>query len=323
ADPIAANYILLAADVVADTALGRAGKLPAPALKAFVEDTANDPRGRAAAFRLLLRADKTAASMIAGMADDPSVELRRGGVAVKLEEADKILKDGDKDAAKKAFSTALASARDDDQVQRAAKSLRGLDVEVDLAKHFGFLTTWHLVAPFDNVGLKGFNTVYPPEKTPGTVDLKAEYVGKGEGKIGWSKHAADDEDGALDLTKAYDAAGLDKKTSPYKGAVAYATADFHAADAKSVELRMATPNAFKIWVNGELLFARGEYHRGTGFDQYQFRTALKKGRNVLLLKLCQNEQMEDWAQKWTLQLRVCDRTGTAIASQPPEDTASR
>jgi hypothetical protein len=31
-----------------------------------------------------------------------------------------------------------------------------------------------------------------------------------------------------------------------------------------------------------------------------------------LLKLCQNEQKEDWAQDWHFQLRICDASGAAV-----------
>ena len=36
------------------------------------------------------------------------------------------------------------------------------------------------------------------------------------------------------------------------------------------------------------------------------------GTNVILLKICQNEQTESWAQDWEFQLRVCDGLGTAV-----------
>jgi hypothetical protein len=41
---------------------------------------------------------------------------------------------------------------------------------------------------------------------------------------------------------------------------------------------------------------------------------LKKGGNTILVKACQNEQVEDWTVQWQFQLRVCDATGTAIRS---------
>ena len=47
-------------------------------------------------------------------------------------------------------------------------------------------------------------------------------------------------------------------------------------------------------------------------DQYRLSAELKPGKNVILIKCCQNEQKEDWTTEWEFQLRVCDRTGTAI-----------
>jgi hypothetical protein len=34
-----------------------------------------------------------------------------------------------------------------------------------------------------------------------------------------------------------------------------------------------------------------------------------------VVKVCQNEQTEPWAQNWAFQLRLCDATGKAIASK--------
>ena len=39
---------------------------------------------------------------------------------------------------------------------------------------------------------------------------------------------------------------------------------------------------------------------------------LKAGRNEVLIKVCQNEQTDDWAQTWGFQLRLCDAIGGAV-----------
>ncbi|MGV2339005.1 MAG UNVERIFIED_CONTAM: hypothetical protein LVR18_34980 [Planctomycetaceae bacterium] len=62
-------------------------------------------------------------------------------------------------------------------------------------------------------------------------------------------------------------------------------------------------------MNGVLAFEREEYHRSTQLDQYSVPVQLKPGVNVLAFKICQNEQTQDWAQKYQFQLRVCDGTG--------------
>ena len=59
-------------------------------------------------------------------------------------------------------------------------------------------------------------------------------------------------------------------------------------------------------------------------DQYVGRGELKAGNNVILLKICQNEQTEAWAQDWKFQLRVCDASGKAIlASDRPAPARSK
>ena len=75
---------------------------------------------------------------------------------------------------------------------------------------------------------------------------------------------------------------------------------------------MGSNNGTKIFLNGEELFAREEYHHGLRMDQHVGRGALKVGRNFIVVKICQNEQKDDWAQAWGFQLRVCDSIGAAV-----------
>jgi hypothetical protein len=69
-----------------------------------------------------------------------------------------------------------------------------------------------------------------------------------------------------------------------------------------------------------LLFGRDEYHRGIRIDQYILPIQLKRGKNTLLVKACQNEQEQDWTVQWQFQLRICDSTGTAIHSTDRKPT---
>ena len=90
-------------------------------------------------------------------------------------------------------------------------------------------------------------------------------------------------------------------------------------------MRLGCINAHKVWVNGELAGTNHVYHTGMEIDQYKFSVKLKAGLNTILLKVCQNEQTEPWAQRWQFQLRVCDDLGGAILSQDRQvpKTASR
>jgi hypothetical protein len=238
------------------------------------------------------------------MLQDPSAELRRDAVAAAMGAAKQRLDKGDKGAAVAAYRQALRGACDKDQVDAIAQRLKALGSPVDLAAHFGFVRTWHLVAPFDNHGGVGFKDAYPPEKG---VDLAAVYKGKGGKEARWAVHTTDSPYGAVDLNKA-----LGKQ----KGAVAYAFAAVESPTARPVQLRVGSINAVKIFLNGKELFAREEYHHGVEMDQYVAAGALKAGRNEVLIKVCQNEQSEDWAQNWAFQARLCDAVGAAVPFKP-------
>lgn len=301
ANPLAANYLRNAVETIAQRELKQGGTLPTAELEAFVHETRHEPRARRLAFELLARVDKTAPErLIPGMLNDPSVELRRDAVQRLITVGTEQLGKDKKEDAKSTLAAALAGARDDDQVQILKKRLEELGEKVDLPKHFGFLMTWQLIAPFDNTDKKGFDVAYPPEEK---LDLNAEYEGKGGMKIRWSPHTTDNEYGIVDVAKSL---------SAYKGAVSYATTEFVSDKEQPVEFRLGTPNSWKVWLNGKLLFSRDEYHRGMSLDQYKMRGTLKPGRNVILIKVCQNEQTEEWAQRWQFQLRVCDAAGTAV-----------
>lgn len=302
ASPLAANWIRSAIEAIADRELNAKRPLPVADLEKYLADTSHDPRGRRLAFELLTRVDpKTPDRLLPGMLNDPSVEIRRDAVARLLKQAGELFDGDKKDDAKPVYQQALTAARDDDQVQAAVKRLNELGQSVDLPQHFGFIQDWSLIGPFDNTGKAGFNVVFPPENND---DLTAEFKGKDQ-KVRWTKTFTTDNYGIVDLAKVQ---------APHKGAITYARAEFASDQARDVDFRLGTPNSWKLWVNGELAFGREEYHRGMALDQYRVRGRLKAGKNVILLKICQNEQTEEWAQRWQFQLRVCDATGTAILS---------
>ncbi len=297
ANPLAANWLRGAIGAVEQR---EAKALPVPALVAFVKDTKHSPEARATAFDLLAHhASAEADQLTPGLIEDPSAELRRHPVARLIEEGQGLLTKGDKEGAAKVFKKGMQGARDEDQIKTLAKNLRGLNEEVDLPKHFGFLMHWHMIAPFSNNERKGFDTVYPPEEK---IDFKATYPGKGK-EAAWQDFTSTDEYGKIDFNKPF---GMEKEV------VGYAATDFVSTTERDAEIRIGCKNGWKIWLNGKLVFARDEYHRGAKLDQYKLPCHLKAGPNTLLVKCCQNEQKETWTVEWEFQLRICDATGTAI-----------
>jgi hypothetical protein len=79
-------------------------------------------------------------------------------------------------------------------------------------------------------------------------------------------------------------------------------------------VRLGCINANKVWVNGKEVMATEVYHSGSMLDQYIAKCELKKGTNRVLLKICQNEQTESWAQDWQFQFRLTDLTGKGLRS---------
>lgn len=312
ANSLAANWIRSAIDAVVDRTLAAKGELPLEKIEAFIKQQSNDPRGRRLAFEILKRGDaRRAEAMVPSFKDDSSVELRRDAVALLMDRAAALLKENKKDDAKAAYSTSLAAARDQDQIDAAAAKLGELGQKVDLAKHFGFILDWKVVGPFDSTNFKGFDKAYPPESK---VDLAAEYDGKiADKKVSWKPHVTTDAYGMVDLNKAI---------GKHKWAAAYAYTEFTSDKDQEVEFRLGSITSWKLWLNGEPVFGQDEYHKGIAVDQYRVTGKLKAGVNRLLVKVCQNNQMESWAQDWQFQVRVCDPTGTAILSTTRPDVTS-
>lgn len=311
--PLARNWMRTAVETVFDRELAAKGDLPKEAIKAFVLERGNEPNARRLAYELYAKlAPEEAAALVPGFADDPSPALRRDAVAKLLAEGRAQLEAGETEKSLATLQAALDAAREVDQIDAVTKLLREkLEQKVDLPKHFGFLSHWHLIAPFDNSERAGFERVYSPERE---IDLEAEYEGKDGKPVKWQAYATPDDYGKVDFNQPF---------GPLKKVVGYAYTEFNAAGARDAEIRLGCKNAWKVWFNGELLFGRDEYHRGQRIDQYTLPVKLKEGKNTVLVKACQNEQEQDWTVQWEFQLRVCDATGTAILATDRQPTPEK
>jgi hypothetical protein len=299
------NWLRPAVDAICEKALRDKAGLPKADLEKFIGKTSNPPGARRLAYEWLVQVDKkTPERLLPGMIQDPSPELRRDAVARVVKAADSVFEKKENETAIDLYRKALKGACDQDQVDHIAKKLKALKVEVDLASHFGVVKQWHLVGPFDNRKGVGFKEAYFPEKK---VSLAATYKDRDGKDAKWVEQKTADPYGKVDLNKA-----LGKQ----KGAVAYAFAVIDSPKAQPVEVRAGAITAIKIFLNGKEIFGREEYHHGSQFDQYSAKGKLKEGRNELLIKCCQNEQKEPWAQDWNFQVRLCDSVGAAIPWKP-------
>lgn len=292
---LASNWLRSTFEAIADSELKAGRDLPKGDLLSFVKDTSNHPSARRLAYEWVLkRSPQLKDQLIPEMLLDPSPEFRRDAVQMLIEKAQQA--EGQEATA--IWQKALSGAVHEDQVSQISKALKEQEVEVNIQQHFGFLSDWTIIGPFDNKEEKGYAKKYPPESS---VDPKAEYEGQ-LGPVKWEPIQTDDDYGVVNIAEDIE---------NHKGSLMYATTIWKSTKPQSLQVRLGTPNAWKLWVNGELVFQREEYHRSTRMDQYQIPVQLKAGDNRILLKVCQNEQEQSWAQRYQFQLRVCDATGSS------------
>ncbi len=307
--PISANYIRSAVDAIAGRAKSENSPLPVKDLEAFLRDIAHHPKARRFAYELLIAVDPAAKDRwVSSFLLDPSPELRRDSVEYWKGLADAELKGDAKERAIELYEKAMTGAVDEDQVSTIAKKLEDLGKPVDVPTHFGLIQNWKVIGPFDNTGEKGYDTAYPPEEK---IDFAGKYPGKGK-EVSWIDWTTTHQLAKVDLQK-----GLEMEKA--KGTIAYGHAVVTLPEARVAQVRLSTPNGWKLWVNGEYVFGKAEYHSGEFFDQTILDVNLKKGDNTVLIKCCQNEQTEPWTNVWRYQIRLCDASGTAIlASNRPK-----
>jgi len=305
ATPEGLNWLRNAFEQIAESLRASRKPLPADALRAFVMETGNSADARRLAWDTLVSEDaRLAEQVIPGMLNDPSPEFRRDAVELLLKQAAQV----EGAAATDLYRRAMGGAVHEDQVKTIADALRKAGETVDISRHFGFVTSWKIVGPFDNREEKGFAVAYAPETeiVQERPNVEAEYDGM-NGKVRWQTVETTDDFGVVDIAK---------QIENFKGSVMYAVAEWSSPAQQTLQVRLGTPNAWKLWVNGALVFEREEYHRSTQLDQYSVPVQLKPGVNVLAFKICQNEQTQDWAQKYQFQLRVCDSTGVGVLPGP-------
>ncbi len=302
-NPIAENWIR---GVVFDLAR-KANGPPLAELRKYVMDQSRNPIGRGLAMELIgKQAADQADELIAKCLDDPSLPLREMAVEQAIGQAVALSKADKNDAAKRRYRQALTSARHPRQLSTILEALKKLGDDVKPAEAFSMIASWHSIAAFDNVDGVGFDAVYPPEAefaSTGKLDLSATYKGKA-GTISWQEVRASDE-GVVDLADAY---------NKEKGAVCYLYTEFESASHLPAQARLGCTNANKVWINAKEVTANKVYHSGSMIDQYIADFELKKGINRILLKICQNEQTEPWAQEWEFQFRITDVSGKGLSS---------
>ena len=241
ANSLAANWLRSSIDAIAQK---HQAKLPVAQLQKFLADHTHNPNARRLAYELIRQANpKTADKLIAGMLNDPSVELRRDAVQ-------RVLNKAESKNSTALYQQALEAARDIDQINQAKNALTKAGEKVDLPRHFGFLMHWKVIGPFDNTGRNGFATVYPPEKE---INFNKSYKGK-SGDVKWSDHKTADIYGMVDINEPY---------GHLKEVVAYAHHTYQSREARPADARRRRSQ--EPWRRIEALFRhRPDYSLGRG-----------------------------------------------------------
>ena len=299
-NPTATNWLRAGVDAIVEKEREAKHPLPAKELEAFAKDSRYAPSARRVAYELLVAQDASAKDrLLPGFLNDKSPDLRRDAIARELDILEKAARPSIKADLEKLF----AFARDKDQVDLLAKKITDAGGKASVSEHFGFVTHAAVVGPFDSPGGKGFTTVYPPEAAK---DAAGTFKGKGGAEVKWVPASTTDKYGMFNLNKIVPKPDdLERHTD----AVAYALAVVVAEKDTPCDIRVASITSVQIFLNGSKLFARDEYHHGAPLDAHIGKGPLKKGENVIVLKVLQNNQPQDYAKVWFFQMRVCDDTG--------------
>jgi len=137
--------------------------------------------------------------------------------------------------------------------------------------------------------------------------LRAKYLGK-TGEIRWKLYETKQSMGQLNLIQAI---------APVKEAVGYAYTELNSPRSQKAQVRCGADDNLTIWLNGKKVLSRLQWLNGTRLDRFTASIQLRKGRNQLLVKVCQGPQHKNPAvpNNWSLQLRICDRTGANVGTQ--------
>ena len=149
---------------------------------------------------------------------------------------------------------------------------------------------WFVIGPFEN--RSGFHRQFPPEQA---IDLKATY-GSGSRTLAWQNIDDGAYDGYVDLKETF---------QPSSWAVGYGVIYINSPDKRTVQLRIATDEACKMWLNDKLVWQ--VYRKWpVPIDNDIIPVVLHPGDNKLLIKV--TNSLKDWG----FYFRVTDEKGNGF-----------
>jgi hypothetical protein len=305
-DTVVANWLRTAFDRIVETELQSGGKkLDIDALLDFARNVKKQGRARRLALDVVIQvrpATKKALFWFTDMLNDPEFSYE---AVEALREKAEITKNPEESRAM--LRRAFAACRDVPQAQKLATDLKAEGISVSLSEHFGFLSDWYLIGPFDGKLKKGFKTVYPPEEK---LDLTAKLPGK-SGPVEWKRYQAKEATSGLPARVVL--VNLTEVLGVTEDALGYAFTKFQVDQEQEVEFRGAADDNFSVWVNGKQEFAFEEYRNGVRLDRHRFKVKLKAGENTVLVKVVQAPaDPTNNEPNWEFLLRVVDPSGKGV-----------
>lgn len=179
--------------------------------------------------------------------------------------------------------------------------LFGLDA-IGLEPVMNFVTRWQVIGPFDNPPGEeltvGLDIPYPPEKE---IDLDATYEGMNGQQVRW--HLMESAPGGF--------MNLDAEFTPNEQSLAYGAVWVWSPDEREVDCFLGSDDWVGVWLNSKRIHSR-IIHRAAQPDQDHIRLPLKRGRNLLLIKVG-----DDYGG-WGFYLRIPDPDEELTISPHPE-----
>lgn len=130
---------------------------------------------------------------------------------------------------------------------------------------------WQVVGPFASPTVEPFDVANPTAKTVlKTVDDRL---------VKWKKMTGDATNGMIDLGASM---------QPNSHVTAYATTTIESKEDRDVEFSAGADDTIALWLNGKMIFEQLGDH-GWSPNMYNPKGSLKKGKNVLVAKIANNE----------------------------------
>jgi hypothetical protein len=155
------------------------------------------------------------------------------------------------------------------------------------------LGKWSYVGPFPNVNGQGFAAVYPPEQG---VNLTQKFGGKNGEEATWKEGKFND--GEVNNLALF-------KPENNVDSVVYLYREIESDKARELPVSLGSDDTLTVWLNGEKIVSEN-VARACAADQTKAVFKLKKGKNTLLMKVCQG------GGEWAFYFKASDGLPPAI-----------